>query len=109
MWKVLYLSEARRERGKLPIAERKAVDNAVSQLEVNGPSLPYPHSSKVQGAAKLRELRPRGGPSPWRALYRQYGDAFIIAAVCPEAKKDRRGFSRGVAAAEQRLEKLEED
>jgi hypothetical protein len=50
--------------------EKAALINAEAKLAALGPGLPYPHSSAVQGADRLRELRPRGGRSPWRALYR---------------------------------------
>jgi hypothetical protein len=108
VWGVLYLPAARAERSKVPAAERVALDNAVRKLEAIGPDLPYPHSSAVKQADRLRELRPRAGRSPWRAIYRQCGEAFVIAAVCPEAQQDPRGFGRGCADAEERLAELEE-
>ncbi len=108
VWEVRYHPEAEAERGKLPSNERVALRNAELKLEAIGPDLPYPHSSAVKQADRLRELRPRRGSSPWRALYRQYGDVFVIAAVCPEAQKDSRGFSRGCADAAERLAELEE-
>ena len=69
--------------------------------------LGHPHTSAVQGAPSLRELRPRAGRSPWRALYRQVGDYFVIAAIGPEARKGPPGFARACAAAVERLDKLE--
>ena len=66
-------------------------------------------SSAVQGADRLRELRPRGGRSPWRALYRQVGDEFVIAAVGPEAQIDPRGFAAACRHAEDRLVEIEEE
>ena len=53
---------------------------------------------------RLRELRPRGGRSPWRALYERHGSAFVIAAVAPEAEVNSRGFDRAVRLARRRLE-----
>jgi hypothetical protein len=107
VWTVLYLPQAQVERSKLPARERVAVDRAVEKLEALGAQLPYPHSSHVQQADNLRELRPRGGNSPWRALYRKIGDVFVIAAVCPEAQQDRRKFDRGCDDAADRLAELE--
>jgi hypothetical protein len=89
-------------------AERNALHNAVAKLEAIGPALGYPHTSAVRGTTNLRELRPRAGRSPWRALYRQIGDRFVIAAIAPEAQVDPRGFARACAAAQARLNKLEE-
>jgi phage-related protein len=108
MGEVRYLPAARAERDKLPGTERQALYNAVRKLEELGQALGYPHTSNVQQTERLRELRPRQGRSPWRALYREYGDVFVIAAVCPEARHDPRGFRRGCAAALARLNELEE-
>lgn len=108
MGTVRYLPGARAELGKLPPAERAALYNAVLKLQALGHALGYPHTSNVQQAEGLRELRPRQGRSPWRALYRQYGDNWVIAAICPEAQHDPRGFRRGCAAALERLNDLEE-
>ena len=72
-WPYRYLAEAIAERNALVPKGKAALINAEAKLAVLGPSLPFPHSSAVQGADRLRELRPRGGRSPWRALYRQVG------------------------------------
>lgn len=82
--------------------------NAAAKLEAIGPALGYPHTSAVQGASHLRELRPRAGRSPWRALYRLVGDRFVIAAIAPEAQLDPEGFTRACGAAAKRLKELEE-
>jgi hypothetical protein len=77
---------------------------------LSGPAIQLnPHSSNVEGWNDLRELRPQAGKSPWRRLYRKVGDRFVIAAVGPEAKKNRRGFDRTCEHAIDRLAKLEED
>ena len=87
--------------------EKAALINAEAKLAALGPRLPYPHSSAVQGADRLRELRPRGGRSPWRALYRQVGDEFVIAAISPEARVDPAAFAGACNRAETRLARLE--
>ncbi len=109
MWLVLYLPEARQERAALPKAERAALINADAKLGAFGLLLGYPHTSAVRGAESLRELRPRAGRSAWRALYRQVGEVFVVAAVGPEAQSDPRGFDRAVRRALERLAKVEED
>ncbi len=103
------MPEALTERDSLPPAEDAALINANRKLEALGPALPFPHSSAVQAAERLRELRPRGGRSPWRALYRQVADVFVVAAVVPEAQRDQRTFTTGCRAAERRLARLEEE
>jgi hypothetical protein len=105
---VRYLPEAEQERDKLPAAERAALYNAVCKLEALGPDLGYPHTSDVRGTPGLRELRPRQGRSPWRALCRPAGRCFVIAAVGAEAQSDPRGYRRACQAAQQRLAALEE-
>ncbi len=65
--------------------------------------------SAVRGADRLRELCPRGGRSPWRALYRQVGDEFVVAAVGPEIEVEQRGFAAACRRAEARLAEMEAD
>jgi len=107
-WTYRYLAEAVAEREMLVPREKAALINAEAKLAALGPSLPYPHSSAVQGADRLRELRPRGGRSPWRALYRQVGGEFVVAAVGPEAQVDPRGFAAACRRAESRLAQIED-
>jgi len=109
MWPVLSLPAAEQERDKLPGNERAALYNAVRKLESIGPNLGHPHTSAVKAAAGLWELRPRAGRSPWRALYRQAGAKFVIAAIGPEAEHDPRGFRAACDAAQARLAELEEE
>lgn len=71
MWTCRYVDDAAVEREALVPREKAALINAEAKLSALGPHLPYPHSSVVRAADRLRELRPRGGSSPWRALYRQ--------------------------------------
>jgi hypothetical protein len=104
MWTVKWDARAVEELIRLPKDEQAALDHAVEKLAVLGPRLSYPHQSAVKGQRRLRELRPRGGRSPWRALYEQRGSSFVIAAVAPEAEVDSRGFARAVRLARRRLE-----
>src|SRR5436305_15049887 len=99
MWVVAYLPEAEQERAALPKSERAALINADAKLGAYGPLLGYPHTSAVRGAGGLRELRPRAGRSAYRALYRQVGKVFVVAAVGPGGHSDPRGFDRGVGRA----------
>lgn len=108
MWLVVFTDEAAEERLALSASERNALLHAVEKLEAFGPQLGYPHSSAVQGFAGLRELRPRAGRSPWRALYQRVGDVFVIAAIGPEAQVDHRRFVKAARRAVARLVELEE-
>jgi hypothetical protein len=109
VWSYRYLAEAIEERNALVPKEKAALINAEAKLAVLGPNLSFPHSSAVQGADRLRELRPRGGRSPWRALYRQVGGEFVIAAVGPEAQVDSRAFALACRRAEARLDEMENE
>lgn len=100
---VLFHPDAAEERSGLPAAERAAMDHAVEKLEALGAGLPFPHQSAVRGTDGLRELRPRAGRSPWRALYRQIGKTMVVGAIAPEAAVDRKGFRSAVRRAERRL------
>ena len=108
MWVVAYLAEAERDRVAMPKAELAALINADAKLAAYGPRLGYPHTSAVRDARGLRELRPRAGRCRHRALYRQIGDVFVVAAVGPEAQSDPVGFGRAVRRALQRLADVEE-
>jgi hypothetical protein len=99
--------DAQVELLRLPVAERRAVMNAVAKLEAFAEQLGAPHSSQVKTSrAGIRELRPRSGRSPWRAFYRRVADAVVMLAIGPEAEHDRRGFDRAVRLAEQRLKEI---
>ncbi len=108
VWKVLKHLEAESEYDALDAREAAAVDNAVAKLEAAGPALPFPHSSNVNGADNLRELRPRSGRSRTRALYRQIGKAFVIGAIGPEAKVRPKDWKKAIRDAERRLDEIEE-
>jgi hypothetical protein len=109
VFRVLYHPEAEAELDRLPAPERVAVLHAVDKLAALGLGLRYPRQSEVRGSGGLRELRPRAGRSPWRAFYRQFGRAFVIGAVGPEAQVDNRGFRRAVGVANERLSDIKRE
>ena len=93
-----------------PPREQVAIVHAAQKLEAEGARLSHPHSSAVQGdvGKGLRELRPRGGRSRWRPIYRQVApDTFLILAVGPEAAIDLAGFDAAVGRASRRLGELD--
>jgi hypothetical protein len=106
VWVARYLDEASHEREALPAREQVALDHAVAKLAAFGPTLPFPHQSAIRGSAHVRELRPRAGRSPWRAIYGRLGDTFMVAAVGPEAQHDPQGFWRAVENATKRLHEV---
>lgn len=94
---------ARAEFLALDERERRAMRNALDKLSVLGHAIGYPHASKVRGADRLWELRPRAGRSRSRAFYRLTSEGIMVAAFGPEAGVDLQGFRRSVSRAEQRL------
>src|SRR4051812_50149913 len=56
--------------------EKKALLNVIDKLEALGEQLAPPHMKPLggEGAAGLRELRPRQGRSDWRAIYKRIGE-----------------------------------
>lgn len=99
--------DAEAELANVSIGDRKAILHAMEKLQALGPNLGYPHSSDVKQANDLRELRPRQGRCQWRAFYRRVGDAFVIAAISPEADVNPRKFTRAITLAEERLKDIE--
>jgi hypothetical protein len=105
---VLWHPEADSERAAISDpAERVAIQHARMKLEAVGPLLGSPHSSAIKGpdGPGLRELRPRAGRSRWRPIYRQVTPrSFVILAVAPEARIDKRGFNEKVREARRRFD-----
>jgi len=106
---VLIHPDAEIELSKIPARERAAMDTALGKLREIGPALGHPHTSNVQSARNLREVRPRQGRSPWRGLYRQIGQVFVVGGIGPEATVDPKAFKRCVRLADDRLDDVEED
>lgn len=106
--RVAHHPAAEKELDQLPTGEKVAIDHAVEKLEVSGDQLRFPHSSAIEGADRVRELRSRAGRSAWRAFYRRIGDTMVIGAIGPEAVSNPRGFRRAVAYAEKRLAEVKE-
>jgi hypothetical protein len=105
---VAIYQDAVTELDLLDTREQVAVSHAIEKLEALGDRLPYPHQSAVRGAPPLRELRPRGGRSRWRALYARHEEGFVILAIVPEALVDDHAFNRGVSLAQRRITSLKE-
>ncbi len=108
MVRVFWLVEAELEFAKLPAAEQLAMIHAVEKLEAIGLSLRFPHTSGIQGTDGLRELRPRGGRSPWRMVYEFSGKDILLLAVAPEARSNNRAFNRALRLAHERQTQVEE-
>jgi hypothetical protein len=85
--------------------EIKALPTAVEKLRALGEQLVPPHMKPLggEGAAGLRELRPRQGRSDWRPIYMRIGKrAYVILAV---GRHDE--FEKLVARAQDRARQYE--
>lgn len=109
-WTVLWHPGSAAERQAIPAnPDRVALLHAAEKLQALGPRLGFPHSSAVQGqrGKGFRELRPRRGRSPWRAIYRQVNETtFVILAVGAEAEHNQRKFDAAVDRAAERFASL---
>ena len=81
--------------------EAIAIAHAIEKLMIEGVRLGYPWSSAVRQSPVpgLRELRPRGGRSRHRVLYRQVTGGFELLAIAREAQSDRRAFTAALQRA----------
>jgi len=97
-----YVAEVEELRRRAP-REHRALIAGEAKLRVLGRQLGYPHSSAIVGspAVALRELRPRRGDSPWRALCAVAPDLMLLA-VTREAQHGGRDFRAAVERAARR-------
>lgn len=109
-WQVLWHPDAQKERKTLVKNQDElvAIRAATIKLKELGTSLSSPHQSKVRGTkTNIRELRPRGGDSPWRCLYSQVGSrTLLILAVAHDGQTDKRRFKQALGRAERRLKEI---
>lgn len=70
-WQIEYTDEFGSWWDRLSAEEQESVAASVGLLEQCGPSLPFPHSSGVNGSrhAHMRELRTQHNGRPYRTLY----------------------------------------
>lgn len=89
--------------------EAVAISHAIEKLDALGYRLRFPHCRAVQGSdSGLWELRPRGGKSRWRPIYRRADETtFVVLAVGLEAEVDRPAFDQAVREAATRFADLE--
>ncbi len=68
-----------------PLAARVVVENQIDRLNLcteEGPPLPFPHSSQVEG--EFRELRCHYGGRHYRVLYRRSRNLFVLLHAFPK-------------------------
>jgi hypothetical protein len=70
-WEVEYTDEFEGWWIALDESAQDAIDRSVQLLEARGPTLPFPHSSGINGSkhGHMRELRVHVGGEPYRIFY----------------------------------------
>ena len=70
-WEVEFTDEFEVWWTDLDESAQDAIDRSVHLLEARGPSLPFPHSSGINGSkhGNMRELRVQVGGEPYRIFY----------------------------------------
>ncbi len=70
-WEVEFTDEFGTWWDSLDDDEQDSIDRAVQLLEARGPSLPFPHSSGINGSrhGNMRELRVQHQGKPYRVFY----------------------------------------
>ncbi len=70
-WEVEYTNEFEEWWVTLEADTQDAIDVLVGILQEEGPNLPFPYSSKINGSrhSHMRELRIQHGGEPYRILY----------------------------------------
>lgn len=69
-WQVDYTDDFGNWWDALTVEVQEKLYKVVSLLEIHGPTLGYPHSSEIKGAAiAMRELRTQYDGHPYRVLY----------------------------------------
>jgi hypothetical protein len=107
-WIIEYTDEFEGWWGKIVSDDRKAVDASVILLETYGPSLPFPHSTKVAGTKRfhhLRELRVQSRGKPLRVLYAFDPRRTVILLLGGDKTGDKRWYKVNVPIAERLYQK----
>jgi len=111
VWNVEYTNEFNEWWESLSESEQEDIAAYVELLEVRGPNLDFPHSSKVNGSRfeKMRELRPQHKGRPYRVFYAFDPHRAAILLIGGDKTGDDRFYERCVPLADKIYEKhLEE-
>ena len=114
-WLVEFTNEFGAWWADLSEAEQIAVTAHVGELERQGPNLPFPYSSGIEGSkhGHMRELRVQVGGRPLRVFYAFDPRRAAILLIGGDKTGDRRFYERYVPVADrlydEHLVELEED
>ena len=101
-WEVEFSDEFGEWWDSLDTDEQESVDASIGLLEEMGPTLPFPHSSKVSGSkyGHMRELRVQHKGRPYRILYAFDPRRMAMLLIGGEKTGDDRWYSRCVPKAD---------
>jgi hypothetical protein len=114
-WQVEVTDEFKTWWNGLTEAEQISVDSIVILLKLQGPSLRFPHSSRIAGArhSAMRELRIQHQGRPYRVLYIFDPGRAAILLLGGDKTGDNRWYERNVPLADrvydEYLEEIEEE
>lgn len=103
MWEVVVVDAVRDWYDAMSDPEADALEASITLLEQHGPTLPFPHSSAIQGSSiAMRELRYQHRGEPYRVLYifDPKRRAVLLLGGCKGG--DDRWYKRSIPAAERR-------
>ena len=110
-WAIEYTNEFGEWWESLNEGEQEDVASYVKLLEVRGPNLDHPYSSKIQGSKfdKMRELRPQHKGKPYRVFYAFDPRRVAILLIGGIKTGDNRFYEKFIPIADKIYEKhLEE-
>jgi hypothetical protein len=101
-WDVEFTDEFESWWNDLDASEQENIDAVVGLLETEGPSLPYPYSSRIVTARKydLRELRIQHEGRPYRVLYAFHPRRSALLILGGDKTGDDRWYQIHVPRAE---------
>jgi hypothetical protein len=105
-WELEFTDEFGEWWNTLDADEQESIDAAVGLLEVEGPQLRFPYSSKVTTSryAQMRELRVQHRGKPYRVLYAFDPRRIAILLIGGSKSGDDRWYERMVPQADRLYE-----
>ena len=101
-WEIEATTEFRDWYWNLEARDAEAVSRVVEMLEMDGPALPFPYSSNVNGSryGNIRELRVQSRGHPYRMLYAFDPRRHAILLLGGDKRGDSRWYERNVPRAD---------
>ena len=103
IWEVEYTDQFSQWWDSLTLEEQRSVGLGVDLLEEKGPTLDFPHSSRIQSSRhrNMRELRVQSGGRPLRIFYAFDPRRAAILLIGGDKTGDNRFYTRFVPLADE--------